>query len=1007
LLKSAYFLLGAFLIYQLAMLFGHRIIDATSGVWPKEIHFGENPLIGNDSLFALSLVSWFDRFFPRVPLWYPLQGMGVSLFHSYPMGTTFLVIILRRLLDLTQAQAFRLVSFSAFVIAPVGIYFLAWNRVKNQTAGFLAGIFFLLSQASWLFQTKHGIFAQSFSICVVPWVFLFYFLFWDATFNNESLLKKRFWLFCASFSLGILFLVHVVAGMVTLLSLFCFSFFSCLIRKWQGKKLRLIEGLLVFLVFSLLGVGIASFWLIPFRHYNSLANREGLLTESLEQLQAISLKPKTLLGLSPLGEEEYRYDFFFFAGPVLILAGIGFLLAILQKKKALSLGMTLLVLAFFTSAAIYFPLLASFISYIYSAVYFRALIPVIVLLPVMAAFGAIALPELIIQIPAKIGSFIWKPKEGLVLTTLRGLGVIGVSLLGLGLSAFLIIKINHAPPVTPEFAEREGKSYGLHRFKPYGPSLAQDVEVLEKGLEYAKSVWPKFVLSPKSGGMEGFAEKLVKDYQLSENTRIDISPYALGGYVLQSANTYTDVPFVSLYHYSASIIHAMWGYQQGVFYGDEEIYKNPILIEELTKYFGIKYAIIEPEFDAVERYQAAGWKPVGRIGKAPNYPENVWQSPEETDTLSLSDKPIILVIGDFKKATYETVFRIANLGIIPYEKAILVEGTKKINDYSLKELRKFSGVILHGYSYRGNAWKTIGSYVAEGGRVFVDTGLQYTTKDWGKASTNGFVPIELAEPFPVKKTLWQSLGREWDEAEIKEPSLKRIDPKDFAPLDWRGDPWWLAAAAEEDLKEGSRAILTKENKVLLAERDYGQGKIIWSGMNLPTHLWEHQAEAEIEFTRLLLLRFFLKDEGFINHNELISFKRDWPDQVEFDLQKTDQPLWLLWRESFSPDWKAVLAENAGGKQKEKLKIYRAGPGFQLIYLPELENGGKLTLSYSLGLRGLAAKIISLLSFLFLFYLLFEGIKGKSLIEEKILGKITIKRKDIRKKIQKQWSDEEY
>jgi len=178
-------------------------------------------------------------------------------------------------------------------------------------------------------------------------------------------------------------------------------------------------------------------------------------------------------------------------------------------------------------------------------------------------------------------------------------------------------------------------------------------------------------------------------------------------------------------------------------------------------------------------------------------------------------------------------------------------------------------------------------------------------------------------------------------------------------------------------------------------------------MNLPTHLWEHQAEAEVEFTRLLFEKHFLTEGVFANSDELVSFRRDWPDRVEFDLKRTERPLWLLWRESFSPDWKAVLNKGPEGKQKEELKIYRVGPGFQLIYLPELENGGKLTLSYGLGLRGSIAKIISLLTLMFLLYLLFEGVKGKSILEEKILSRIKIRGGGFGQKIKKQWSNEEY
>ena len=79
---------SAALILLVAYLIGNPILNGETRLG------GFNLLIGNDSMFALSLVNWFERFFPRMPIWYPLQGMGVSLLYSYPMGTTFLILLL-------------------------------------------------------------------------------------------------------------------------------------------------------------------------------------------------------------------------------------------------------------------------------------------------------------------------------------------------------------------------------------------------------------------------------------------------------------------------------------------------------------------------------------------------------------------------------------------------------------------------------------------------------------------------------------------------------------------------------------------------------------------------------------------------------------------------------------------------------------------------------------------------------------------------------------------------
>ena len=245
-----YLALAVLLIFGLSYLLGHSILDGKT-------NFSEGALIGNDSAFALSLVYWFDRFFPKVPIWYPLQGMGVSLLYSYPMGTTFLIIILERLLSLSAVEVFRILSFLTFPLTALGIYFLTWIRLKRQTVGLIAAVFFLLSQASWLFQALHGIFAQSFSLILVAPTLLFFDLFLERLLKGQirSFSSRLFFVITVLF-MGITYLVHVVTATMIALVLILWS----LIRFWfatgpAGLKIILKKN------FSCLSSGLCNYFI--------------------------------------------------------------------------------------------------------------------------------------------------------------------------------------------------------------------------------------------------------------------------------------------------------------------------------------------------------------------------------------------------------------------------------------------------------------------------------------------------------------------------------------------------------------------------------------------------------------------------------------------------------------------------------------------------------------------------------------------------------------------------
>jgi hypothetical protein len=943
-------------LFSLSYLFGHKILDGSQ-------------FVGGDSTFALSLAYWFERWWPRIPLWFPLQGNGVSLFHSYPMGTTFLVLFLHHYTSLSLVVAFRLLAFMTFPLTAVGIYLFCWTRLKNQTVGLLAGTFFLLSQASWIFQTMHGIFAQSFSMIFFPPIFLSFDIYCE---KIKKGIATTFWgrstFFITILLLGLLYWVHVVSGVLISIFLLFYVFVLFMMEIKMTVVQRIFLTLKAALPILVLGFALTAFWLIPYFSYNGLANREGLLTKNIGQMQEESLRIPTLLGIGQAGVDPYRYDFFFFATPVLILFGVGILLAIITRsKKAIALCALVLFAVYNTMAALLTPWIVMLFTYFFTATYFRALIPAFIFLPIIAALGAYYVPAGVINLimkgskkffSHKIKQSIFGKSAGFVFTQVTNIIIAVLTIL---IGWYFITNFVHEPPKTR-----------IGQFHAFGPSIDEDNILLnEKSLKSLLQI-PNVTIKELEPGDKVDVDYLVNILHLTNASRLDISPFAYGGALLKSLPMYTDASFINLYHYFASITHAMWGYEQGVFYSKIALYKEPILVQELTKWFGLEKLIITHNWDPEDKYQKAGWVAVDKE-------KGLWEYPQASGLFSVTSRPAILVIGDYKHGGYEQVFRSANLGAILYDDAWIVEGTNNIDSYSAEELKKFRGIILHGYTYGfgSNAWSKLQQYAEQGGKVFVETGWQYVAKDWGNGNSPN-AEYALPSVLPVTKTHWSNIGIKWDDTVINSEIAPDASLAAFDPPVWNNSPWGMAIAKKQDLRSGAVPILSKGDDVFMAMQTMRNGEIVWSGMNIFSHITQKMNKKEADFLGSVMKSLFALDT--VNDTKPISYTRTYPDTVNFTINEPlEKDNWLLFRESYSPNWQAHITQ---GNKAQSLRIWRAGPGFLLIQLPQVSVGDTVTLSYTLGLKdGLLAILVSVITLIGIIVYLVLGNRIYSLLNK--------------------------
>lgn len=295
------------------------------------------------------------------------------------------------------------------------------------------------------------------------------------------------------------------------------------------------------------------------------------------------------------------------------------------------------------------------------------------------------------------------------------------------------------------------------------------------------------------------------------------------------------------------------------------------------------------------------------------------------------------VIG--AEGAYHTLVRSLAAVNLNSRRVIPIKLGQFIDGVSDQDLEGMDAVVLYAYDYRnhGRAWGKLEKYVKGGGKVFIETGSEVKQTD--SVNLAGGFPQQLPEIFPIKTTKQEEIGREWQLSGGTEET-KGVDLGVFGPPVFE-DQVWLFSRPEsaEDLREGARVVLAANETPLIVAWDYGQGKVVWSGMNLPHHLAVHKNLEEAKLFKNLL-------EGFIS-TEAVSYadfevERKSPNKVIINGSKAKG---VFFRENSNPGWQARLNSE---KKKGKLKVYQAGPtyyGFSYVRIPE-EAGESLTVTFS-------------------------------------------------------------
>ncbi len=931
-------------------------------------------LSGSDSLYHLHLARWVADSFPAIHWWYQWDGMGVSYREGYPMVPSWLTVAVAQLNGMSLDHAMQLTQFAINPLCAIGIYaFCAWRWGRPLT-GLVAGILYLLSPITYTFLLNWGFYAsQMGTVLVMPAVIAI------DIFCEEWQAGTSGWRYRLSGLSAVLLitLTGLVSPTVVGAPLAAIVAYTLAVRGGWRRQLRWL-----FIATPLLGLGwlaTAAFWVGPLNDYlNLLASRHPAPAYSLlfyphwDFLRMLQLLPvratqvedqasfvpavwvPALAGAVAMWDRRVRV--------LVALAFVGFVITsvplfdqVLYKTPIPTIlnNRTGMALVQFTV-----PLLAGFglmatLPTAAGYVMRRLRPPRLAQLSVVTALSLIGLVLATVDVGANfatthdVGADYFAPSNDIWERHFPDPCVQPGSSADpnpLCRSALLSSNFN----VLELRAACRGSDNSLRRDVPICAAL-QDIE--SPTWDSANdTVIARTVSDCRSGSRDLVCSAR---YQTFEEQVLDRSQWRslqVGCFLPGCQRTPVVPAFANppqravLDAHSAPLLmafHDLTGGGQFYAYNFQDIsslelsdYMKSSMVDdsggaqlkqELANISGADAIVLgSSQGNLASVYAGLGWTAGNSIPDA-----SVYLAPRPSGLAAeWSGGSTVLVVGQLSSDSsnpYNQVFKQAAQGLIPFNNGWLVRSRSAyIDDYSDSELANYSSLLLLGYQYHdaATAWHRLDHYVRNGGRLFVETGWQYTDPDWNVTTAYPVLPVE---------------GLGWGPLDPKGSATVEGAPDPaFGSFTYQGGGWGASSAA--GVRPNAQALVSVGGKVVVARWSLGRGEVLWSGMNLLAHSDVSKSADENAF----IARQFAWLLG--SPSPAASVNPVWvnDDEAHLALEPAAGPTAVLFKESIAPGWSAELRWPGGSRP---VAIQPAEMDFMLVQLSSVPAGSTLVFHY--------------------------------------------------------------
>jgi hypothetical protein len=368
-------------------------------------------------------------------------------------------------------------------------------------------------------------------------------------------------------------------------------------------------------------------------------------------------------------------------------------------------------------------------------------------------------------------------------------------------------------------------------------------------------------------------------------------------------NSISDVPQTRGYQ-QQGVLHADWQYwfEQTVWNRASNYAETDFLLD----WYAVKSLYGGPDAAVVQRYEA---RPDLYAPLSPSLPMSArtFEYLNATPILSARSTRTALVVGD--DASYTLIVKAISLSGFDSRSLIPVEGGEYLDDYSAAELAQFDEIILYGYKVhdRAKALALLDDYVQHGGGVVME------------ANNSPFDQTDSAqEPIPGAQIKKIGIGPAWQLESRPSPITSGIDLGAFAPAVYQGGPWGISYIPPSLVRSWAEPVLLSDGRPVLVAGTLGQGRVVWSGLNLPYHIVSNQTDVE---SRLLS-----QEITWASPNEAIdpAYTATFVNPQLSRITITSSATGVLFKESWDANWHANINGNSA-------PVYEAGPGF--MYVP--------------------------------------------------------------------------
>jgi hypothetical protein len=272
-----------------------------------------------------------------------------------------------------------------------------------------------------------------------------------------------------------------------------------------------------------------------------------------------------------------------------------------------------------------------------------------------------------------------------------------------------------------------------------------------------------------------------------------------------------------------------------------------------------------------------------------------------------TNAPAILVIG--RPENYQVVFRDLSYSDFDTAHAIPVQGGPYVDDYSAQDLAQFDEVLIYGAGARDTARASdlLNGYVRAGGGLIVESS--------GSALAEG---SGLQEPVPVTASTSRNVSGDWRFKTASSPITDGIDFSAFGPPQYSGGPWTVSAAS--GVRSWAQPVVWSGADPVMVAGQLGQGRVVWSGLNLPFHIDNYRNAEE---SRLLTTAMAWASRSNSDVAATSSARLDGPQQTTISVDSGAQG--VLFKETWFDRWHVYV----NGREA---KVLPAGPGLMYVRL---------------------------------------------------------------------------